>query len=217
MLGVYTHDAPKVDGIDYSLMYTLNLPVNPWIKGIDVQKDIIDTISWHRPYRQWLVPTVEIISEEYQYFIKDLGLKLMSSLLLFGCQEGYTGYRHRDIHPYKHWHWGNAYNYAALNYLLTPAVGSLDFWDLEEGGEVIDTETHTQYEIGLEHPNSKIITSWNGQDNKAPVLVRTEAVHQATNLTGPGPRVTLTLRFELNPIWWMVREAFMPYAIKGYC
>jgi hypothetical protein len=216
MLGVYTHNTPPVDGVDYNLIYTLNLPVDPWIKGIDVQKDVIEKINWVRPYRQWLVPTIEIISDEYQYFIKDLGLKLMSGLLLFGCQEGYKGYRHRDIHPYKRWHWGNAYNSAALNYLLTPATGSLDFWDMDEGGEIKDTETYTQYELGSEHSNSKIITSWTGQDNRAPVLVRTEAVHQAVNLIGPGPRVTLTLRFELNPIWWMVRDAFMPYTINGY-
>lgn len=216
MIGVYTYGEEKLSNIDYSLFYTLKLPVTPFKKEIDIQKDIIDKINWHKPYRQWLIDTDDFISREYQDFIKDQGLKLMTKTLMFGLQEGHTGYRHRDIHVHKHWHWGNPYNAASINYLLTPATGTLDFWDLKEGGEFLDTETDTQYEIGLEHEHSKILTSWTGQDNRAPVLIRTEAVHQATNLVGPGPRVTLTLRFELNPIWWMARCAFMPYVISSY-
>ena len=216
MIGVYTHGAPTIPGIDYNLFYTLKLPVDPWIKGLDVQKDIVDKIDWFLPYRVFVLDTKDIISDEYQYFIKDLGIKLMNEQLFFACQEGYVGYRHRDIHFHKNWHWGNPYNMAALNYLLTPATGSLDLWDMDEGGEIRNTETYLQYQLGTEHSNSKIMTSWTGQEDRAPILVRTEAVHQATNLTGPGPRVTLTIRFALNPIWWMVREAFKPYMIKGY-
>lgn len=216
MIGVYTHGQEPIPGIPYNLFYTLNLPVEPFKSNIDVQKDIVDTISWHRPYRQWAVLTKDIISYEYDQFIKELGLRLTDHTLIFACQEGYTGYRHRDVHPNKEWYWDDMYNSAAINYLLTPATGALDFWDLHEGGEVVDTECQTQYESGITHEHSGIITTWNGQDNRAPTLIRTEAVHQASNLTGPGPRVTLTLRFHLNPIWWMVRAAFMPYAINGY-
>lgn len=227
MLGVYTHGAPTIPNIDYNLFYTLKLPVDPWIKGIDVQKDIVDKIDWFLPYRVFTLDTHEIISDEYQYFIKDLGIKLMPVQLFFACQEGYVGYRHRDIHFHKNWHWGNPYNAAALNYLLTPAIGSLDLWDMDEGGEIVGTEAYLQhvleskkrpleYQLGKEHSNSKIMISWTGQEDKAPILIRTEAIHQATNLIGPGPRVVLTLRFQLNPIWWMVRDAFKPYMIKGY-
>lgn len=216
MIGVYSHNEAIIPGIDYSLFYTLNLPIKPFIEGIDVQKDIIDKIEWHRPYRQWIVPTNDLISKDYQYFIKNLGLKLMDGVLLFGLQQNHAGYRHRDVHPYKHWHWDHSYNSAAINYLISPSIGSLDFWDLHQGGDMIETESSTPYESGVEHSHSKIITSWTGQDNLAPVLIRTEAVHQATNYNGTGPRVTLTLRFELNPIWWMARIAFMPYVIKGY-
>jgi hypothetical protein len=212
----YTHDEPFYDGLDYSVFYTLNLPIEPWISGLDIQKDVVDKISWHKPYRQWLINTPDLISDEYQYFVKDLGLKLMANQLVFACQEGHIGYRHRDIHPYHHWHWDDAYNSAAINYYLTPATGSMDFWDLGRGGEIIEVETRTHYESGTEHNDSKIISSWTGQDNRAPALVRTEAPHQGKNLEGPGPRVVLTLRFELNPIWWQVRAAFMPYIIQGY-
>lgn len=216
MIGVKRHGEELIEGVPYFLFYTLNLPVQPFKNDIDVQKDIIDTIDWYKPYRQWLMKTDDIISKDYKEFIYDLGLKLTSLSLLFGCQQGYQGYRHRDIHPRQDWWYEHSYNSAALNYLLTPATGSLDFWDVDQGGETIVTETKTEYEIGIEHDNSKIITSWTGQDNRAPTLIRTEAVHQASNLTGPGPRVVLTLRFELNPIWWMARTAFMPFAINGY-
>lgn len=215
-MSYYTHGEPIYDSLDYSVLYTLNLPVTPWAKGIDVQKDIIDSISWHKPYRQWMVQTKEVISEEYQYFIKDLGIKLMDQLIMFGLQPGHIGYRHRDVHPYPHWWWDDPYNSAALNYLVSPTVGSLNFWDMDRGGEIIDVETQTQYESGIENENTKIIASWTGQDNRAPVLIRTEAPHQANNLNGEGPRITLTLRFELNPIWWQVRDAFKPFIIQGY-
>jgi hypothetical protein len=212
----YTHDEPIHPEADYSVFYTLNFPVSPWIAGLDFQKDIIDKISWHRPYRQWVVNTNDIVSKEFQDFCKDRGLKLMEPQLLFALQQGHTGYRHRDIHPVKHWWWDDPYNSAALNFLISPAIGSLDFWDMKKGGDIVDVETDTQYEVGIAQPEDKIIASWQGQDNNAPILNRTEAPHQASNLLGPGPRVTITLRFELNPIWWMVRSAFEPYFIKGY-
>ena len=212
----YTHGQPVFPGVDYNVFYTLNLPVEPWIEGLDLQKDIIDKIDWHKPYRQWIVRPDEVVSKEYQYFIKDLGLKLMDYQLMFALQKGHIGYRHRDIHPYKHRYWDDAYNSAALNYLISPTIGSLDYWDLERGGDIVDVETNTQYELGTEHLDTKIIASWTGQDNRAPVLIRTEAPHQANNLNGDGPRIAFTLRFELNPIWWMVRAAFMPYVIQGY-
>lgn len=212
----YTHNEPIFEGLDYSVFYTLDLPITPWVDGIDIQKDIIDKIEWTSPYRQWITPTNELISKDYQYFIKDLGLKLMDGVLLFALQQGHTGYRHRDVHPFTHWHWDDAYNSAALNYLMSPSTGSLDFWDLDRGGDIIEVETKTQYELGIEHKDTEIISSWTGQDNRVPVLIRTEAPHQAKNLEGPGPRVVLTLRFELNPIWWQVRAAFMPFIIKGY-
>ena len=216
MIGVYSYGEEKAQNIDYSLFYTLQLPVEPFKKDLDIQSDIIDKIEWQSPYRQWLMKTDDVVSKEYKEFIYDLGLKLTSLSLLFGCKEGHKGYRHRDIHPRQDWWYENSYNSAALNYLLTPAKGSLDFWDVHQGGDIITTETATEYESGTDHENSKIITSWTGQDNGAPTLIRTEAVHQASNLTGPGSRVTLTLRFELNPIWWMARAAFMPFVINAY-
>lgn len=216
MIGVYTHGQETIPGLPYDLFYTLNLPIQPFRKDVDVDKDIVQTIDWYRPYRQWILDTDSIISKDYQEFTKDLGLKIISGCLLFGLQEGHAGYRHRDVHPNIYWHWDDKYNSAAINYLLTPTAGQLDFWDMYEGGDVIDTESNTQYESGIEHDNTNIITTWNGQDNHAPVLIRTEAVHQASNLKGPGPRVTLTIRFQLNPIWWMVREAYRPYFINGY-
>lgn len=215
-MSYYTHDEPVYDGVDYSVFYTLNLPVDPWRKDIDVQKDIVDSIIWHKPYRQWTTFTQEVISDDYQYFTKDLGLKLMDRVLIFALQPGHSGYRHRDIHPYKWWWWDDAYVSAALNYIVSPTIGSLDFWDMNKGGDIIDCESKTQYETGVETENTKIIANWTGQDNRAPVLVRTEAPHQANNLSGEGPRITLTLRYELNPIWWQVRAAFMPYIIQGY-
>jgi hypothetical protein len=216
MLGVYSYGEPVIPDVPYHLFYTLDLPVGPWRKDIDVKKDIVDKIEWYKPYRQWLVDTDDIISNEYKDFCYSLGLRLMDKQLFFACQEGYKGYRHRDVHVVKAWGWGTPYNSSALNYLLTPAIGSLDFWDLKEGGSILDTESDTQYEVGIEHDNSNIITRWTGQDNAAPVLLRTEAAHQATNFTGPGPRVTLTLRFHLNPHWYMTTTAFSPFFINGY-
>ena len=217
-MSYYTHGETIHEGLDYNVFYTLNLPVDPWVEGldIDIQKDIIDKLDWHKPYRQWLIKTDEYVSKEYQYFMKDHAIKLMDHQLMFALKPGHIGYRHRDIHPYKKWHWDDPYNSAALNYLIGPSVGRLDFWDMERGGEIIDVESNTQYEVGIENNNSKIIASWTGQDNKAPVLIRTEAPHQANNLDSTGHRITATFRFELNPIWWQVRDALQPYIIKGY-
>ncbi len=216
MIGVYSYGEPIDPNTPYDLFYTLNLPVSPWKKDLDLQSDIVDKIDWHRPYRNWLVDTEDYISKEFHEFCYSIGLKLTTKQLFFACKEGYKGFRHRDVHIYPHWHWGNPYNCAALNFLLTPTAGCLDFLDVREGGEILDTECNTQYEVGVDHDHTKIITSWTGQDNLSPTLVRTEAAHQASNLQGPGPRVTFTVRFHLNPIWWMVRAAFEPYFIRGY-
>ena len=45
MIGVYSYGEEKVQNIDYSLFYTLQLPVEPFKKDLDIQSDIIDKIE----------------------------------------------------------------------------------------------------------------------------------------------------------------------------
>lgn len=202
----------------YHLFYTLDLPLSPWRPGFDAESEVLSKIDWSKPYRQWLVPLDNLINPEFSRWLSSQGLVPIDQILFFGCQQGHQGYRHRDIHPWKPWHWWQSpYCSAALNFLLTPpAVGQLDFWDIKPGGDLISTETLSEYETGQASEEDHVIASWHGQDNGAPVLIRTEAAHQAVNARGPGPRVVATIRFKLNPHWWMARVALEDWFIQGY-
>lgn len=182
------------------LWHNLYLPVN--------LKDYTPVFDFSKKsYILDLVENKYIIPDELHYFFSLCGLELMDHTLLFACQPGYVGFLHKDVHSYPEWN--GKYCHCSVNIHLTEHRGCLE-WFNNDNGSMEYSDVETPYEFYPTN-NGHVLDSWNGRLSAA--IVRTDIAHRANNLSGTGPRITATLRFNQNPDWEVAVDKLQNYIL----
>jgi hypothetical protein len=145
-------------------------------------------------YRILVFDNQSTMTEQAINFFEEIKLPVTSPSMVFICAPSSSGFIHKDVHHNPDWN--GKYCHASLCLHLTSYPGRLQWYDVDELGEIERTEVDTPYETWNDSPS--IIGEC---CSILPTLIKTNIAHQAINDSIDNLRATFTIRFQGNPDW----------------